>query len=156
MILHACGMFGSGVSPARGLAKAEPDVACAAIECPSTSRSKDGEDAVRSPEPSEIHEYSAAWVSEFQELGAQLREALGDVALRIDHIGSTSVEGLAAKPVIDLQISVRKLDPVDPFLEPMESLGYVWKKENPEKTKRYFREGSGRRRTHIHVRRAGL
>jgi GrpB-like predicted nucleotidyltransferase (UPF0157 family) len=47
---------------------------------------------------------------EFQSTGKALREALGDVAVRIDHIGSTSVNGLDAKPIIDIQISVKALE----------------------------------------------
>jgi GrpB-like predicted nucleotidyltransferase (UPF0157 family) len=106
-------------------------------------------------DPIEIHEYSEEWPKLFQALGARLRKALGDVALRIDHIGSTSIRGLAAKPIIDVQISVEKLEPVDPFRISLEHLGFVWRQNNPELTKRYFREKPGERRTHIHVRRAG-
>ena len=106
-------------------------------------------------EPVEIHECSAEWVDEFQRIGARLRESLGNMALRIDHIGSTSVVGLAAKPIIDIQISVLALDPMEPFLAPLESLGYVWQQDNLEKTERYFKERPGERKTHIHVRLAG-
>jgi GrpB-like predicted nucleotidyltransferase (UPF0157 family) len=74
---------------------------------------------------------------------------------RIDHIGSTSVVGLDAKPIIDVQISVESLEPMDPFRLPLERCGFVWRIDNPERTKRYFRERPGDRRTHIHVRRAG-
>jgi GrpB-like predicted nucleotidyltransferase (UPF0157 family) len=102
-----------------------------------------------------IEPYDPAWPQRFHELGAALRKALGEVALRIDHIGSTAVEGLAAKPVIDIQVSVAALEPVDPFREPLEGLGYVYRADNTERTKRYFREPPGTPRTHIHVRRAG-
>jgi GrpB-like predicted nucleotidyltransferase (UPF0157 family) len=84
-----------------------------------------------------------------------LRAALGEVALRIDHIGSTAVPGLAAKPVIDVQVSVAAFEPLDSFRAPLERLGYVFRADNRELTKRYFREPPGHRRTHIHVRRAG-
>lgn len=47
-----------------------------------------------------IEEHDPAWALRFTDLGRRLREALGDVALRIDHIGSTAVPGLAAKPVV--------------------------------------------------------
>jgi GrpB-like predicted nucleotidyltransferase (UPF0157 family) len=77
------------------------------------------------------------------------------VAIRIDHIGSTSVPGLAAKPVIDIQISVDQLEPVQPFCAPLQRFGFVYRPDNPERTKRYFREPPGHPRTHIHVRRAG-
>lgn len=102
----------------------------------------------------EIHEYTTEWGREFQTLGSALRSALAESALRIDHIGSTSIPALAAKPIIDIQVSVQALEPMD-FRAPIESLGYVWRHDNPEKTKRYFREQPGSRRTHVHVRRAG-
>jgi len=102
-----------------------------------------------------IADYDPAWPIRFAELGGRLREALGRVAIRIDHIGSTSVPGLAAKPVIDVQISVARLEPVQPFCGPLQGLGFVYRPDNTERTKRYFREPPGHPRTHIHVRRAG-
>jgi GrpB-like predicted nucleotidyltransferase (UPF0157 family) len=105
--------------------------------------------------PVEIVDYQTAWAATFADLGGALRDALGDVAVRIDHIGSTAVPGLAAKPVIDIQISVRWLEPVDGFREPLQQLGYGYRADNPERTKRYFREPQGHRRTHIHVRKLG-
>lgn len=102
-----------------------------------------------------IAPYDPEWPELFRQLGARLRGALGDVALRIDHIGSTSIPGMDAKPIIDVQISAASLDPVDPFRAPLESVGFHWQTDNPELTKRYFRESPGERRTHIHIRRAG-
>lgn len=102
-----------------------------------------------------IDDYDPVWVGKFQGVGSSLRKALGDVAHRIDHIGSTVVVGLAAKPIIDVQVSVRSLEPMKAFLPQLEALGYAWRGDNPEKTKRYFRETPGRRRTHIHVRKQG-
>lgn len=104
------------------------------------------------PYPIEISEYSHEWPRLFSELGNRLRSTLGKVAMRIDHIGSTSIAGLAAKPIIDVQTSVEDLEPVDPFLISLEQVGFIWRKDNPERTKRYFRETPGTRRTHIHVR----
>jgi GrpB-like predicted nucleotidyltransferase (UPF0157 family) len=89
-------------------------------------------------------------------LGAKLRQAIGPVALRIDHIGSTSISGLAAKPIIDIQLSVHEFDPMAPYRLPLEKLGFQYRDKNPELTKRYFKEPNRRdERTHIHVRRAG-
>lgn len=99
--------------------------------------------------------YDPQWPHRFAGLGGPLREALGEVALRIDHIGSTAVAGLAAKPVIDIQVSVAALEPAGPFRKPLERLGYRYRADNTEQTKRYFREPPGVPRTHIHVRRAG-
>jgi GrpB-like predicted nucleotidyltransferase (UPF0157 family) len=99
--------------------------------------------------------YNPAWPLRCAELAAPLRRALGDVALRIDHIGSTSIPGLAAKPIVDIQISVASFDPLDAYRLPLENLGYVWRADNDDRTKRYFRERPGTARTHIHVRKWG-
>ncbi|TCO44913.1 GrpB-like predicted nucleotidyltransferase (UPF0157 family) [Kribbella antiqua] len=99
--------------------------------------------------------YDDVWPVMFAEVGARLRQELGDTALRIDHIGSTSVPGLDAKPIVDIQISVASFEPLDAFRVPIERAGFVHRPENPERTKRYFREQLGARRTHVHVRRAG-
>lgn len=109
----------------------------------------------KADDPIRIVPYDASWPHLFRELALPLRRELGDVALRIDHIGSTSISGLAAKPVIDLQISIADFEPLDAYRLPLERLGYVFHAENTERTKRFFREPVGQRRTHIHVRRAG-
>src|SRR6266581_4195540 len=106
-------------------------------------------------DPLWITPYDVTWPEQFQQFALPLRDALGPVALRIDHIGSTSVPGLAAKPVIDIQISVADFEPLDAYRLPLERLGYIFRSDNPERTKRYFRETPGKPRVHIHVRRAG-
>ncbi|MER5999277.1 GrpB family protein [Nonomuraea angiospora] len=103
-------------------------------------------------DPVEIADHDPAWHEEFARIGEALRRRLGDVAPRIDHIGSTAVPGLAAKPVIDVQVSVRSFEPPEAFRSPLESLGLVYRADNPDLTKRYFREAPGMRRTHVHVR----
>ena len=105
--------------------------------------------------PIVIVRYDPRWVSEFRELAGPLRSALRAVALRIDHIGSTSVPGLDAKPVIDIQVSVASLEPAAAFREPMVALGYRFHDENPDRTKRFFVGPEGGRPTHVHVRELG-
>lgn len=102
-----------------------------------------------------IQEYSDEWSILFNCIAKEIREAMGEVAVRIDHIGSTSIKDLAAKPIIDIQISVESLNTMEAFQIPLEKLGYVYRSNNPEKTKRYFREKPGDRRIHIHVRKLG-
>ncbi len=106
-------------------------------------------------EPIVVVPYDRAWPERFAGLAAPMRHALRDTAARIDHIGSTAVPRLAAKPVIDIQVSVAAFEPLDAFRGPLEGLGFVYHPDNPERTKRYFREGAGQPRTHIHVRLAG-
>ena len=107
-----------------------------------------------SGDPIIIVDHDPEWQDAFRRLGTALRDAVGDTARRIDHIGSTSIPGLGAKPIVDIQISVPALEPMS-YREPIESLGFVWREHNPELTKRYFRETPGARRTHIHVRKHG-
>ncbi|MEO0455798.1 MAG: GrpB family protein [Cyanobacteria bacterium P01_A01_bin.114] len=57
----------------------------------------------------QIDPYQPDWCEQFLAIGQTLRQALGDLALRIDHIGSTSVPGLAAKDRIDIQVTVLSL-----------------------------------------------
>ncbi|MEM9937193.1 MAG: GrpB family protein [Bacteroidota bacterium] len=99
--------------------------------------------------------YDPEWENWFNHLGEYLKASLGEVALRIDHIGSTAVEGLSAKPIVDVQISVADLQQLEAFRIPLTGLGFVFRENNPDLTKRYFREKPGNRRTHIHVRQAG-
>ena len=106
-------------------------------------------------DPVRVVPYDGEWPALFAERSGALRAALGEVASRIDHIGSTAVPGLAAKPIVDIQISVAAFEPLGAFRAPLEGLGYVFRAGNQERTKRYFREPPGSRRTHIHVRRAG-
>lgn len=106
-------------------------------------------------DPVWIVPYDTTWPDQFQQLAQPMRNALGLIALRIDHIGSTSVPHLAAKPIIDIQISVADFEPLEVYSLPLESLGYIFQADNPELTKRFFREPPGQRRIHIHVRRAG-
>jgi GrpB-like predicted nucleotidyltransferase (UPF0157 family) len=107
------------------------------------------------PNPVVILPYDPIWRERFLELGTALRKVLGETALRIDHVGSTAVPGLDAKPIIDVQLSVASFEPLDVYRIPIESLGFVFRANNPDLSKRYFREGPGERRTHLHVRRAG-
>lgn len=114
----------------------------------------------------EIIPYQNSWAREFSEIAARLRQGLGKLALRIDHIGSTAVPGLAAKDVIDIQITVAELS--QELLTAMLALGYsrvegLQQDHRPaqavedaaEWEKWYFKPPPGQRRTHTHVRVAG-
>jgi GrpB-like predicted nucleotidyltransferase (UPF0157 family) len=102
-----------------------------------------------------IDDWSPQWADNFRAKSAVLRRSLGPMAVRIDHIGSTSIRGLAAKPIVDIQISVVDFEPMDRLEAGMNMAGCEWRPTNREQTKRYFREQPGSERTHIHIRRAG-
>lgn len=92
-----------------------------------------------------IAPYDPAWPQQFDILGQRLRQALGHQTTRIDHIGSTAVPDLAGKPIIDVQISVADLAAVSDYGPGIESCGFEWLRDNPELTKRCFRELPSRR-----------
>jgi GrpB-like predicted nucleotidyltransferase (UPF0157 family) len=73
----------------------------------------------------EIAPYDPAWAAAFERERDRLATVLGPLARRIDHNGSTSVPRLAAKPVIDIQISVDALQPLDAYGRPLAGLGYT-------------------------------
>ncbi|MEM9465019.1 MAG: GrpB family protein [Actinomycetota bacterium] len=112
----------------------------------------------------EIVDPDPTWPEQFAVVRAALTAALGEDALRIDHIGSTAVAGLPAKDVIDVQITVAALDPI--LLDRLEAAGYTARRditddlltgceEPAELAKLYAREAPGDRRTNIHIRAAG-
>jgi GrpB-like predicted nucleotidyltransferase (UPF0157 family) len=103
----------------------------------------------------EIVPYDPDWPNQFRVVADAIRREMGGLALRIDHVGSTSVPGLAAKDVIDLQISVADFEPLAPLVTSLQRAGFEYRADNPELTKRYFRERPGFKRIHVHVRRVG-
>jgi GrpB-like predicted nucleotidyltransferase (UPF0157 family) len=73
----------------------------------------------------EVVAYDPGWPATFDAEAVRLRAALGTLALRIDHHGSTSIPGLGAKPIIDIQVSVAALQPMGAYAEPLQRLGYL-------------------------------
>ena len=115
---------------------------------------------------------SASWPAEFDSLSAELHRALGSLALRIDHIGSTSIPGLAAKDVIDAQVIVASLKPRDRDLlvgafvtagfaraggswNQRDHIPSTWTGSHSAWDKMTFRSGPGLRPANVHVRVAG-
>jgi GrpB-like predicted nucleotidyltransferase (UPF0157 family) len=116
----------------------------------------------------EIVDYKPTWTTEFLEIASKIRAALGDRALAIHHIGSTSVPNLAAKNVIDIQVTVAELD--EQLLKTtLERAGFVWREglihdhcppgiqvPNSELEKHFVDlEADGIRRANVHIRTEG-
>jgi 16S rRNA processing protein RimM len=74
--------------------------------------------------PIEVVDYDPEWPAMFDAEASRLREALGEVALRIEHVGSTAVPGLAAKPTVDIQLSVPDVYDREAYFNRLFSLGY--------------------------------
>lgn len=95
-----------------------------------------------------IEPYTSKWVIQFQKERALIQQIVGDKAIAIEHIGSTSIEGLGAKPIIDIAIGVNDLEEVMELIKPFKEVGYeyVAHKDFPER--RFFRKGQWRAGTH--------
>ena len=120
--------------------------------------------------PVEILPAREEWSGEFDALAARLSAALGPLALRIDHIGSTSVPGLAAKDVIDVQVIVRSLELQAELVARLAAVGFEpklgherlrdhipasWTGDEETWDKLLFGPPAGTRPSNIHVRVAG-
>jgi GrpB-like predicted nucleotidyltransferase (UPF0157 family) len=92
------------------------------------------------------------WVGEFEREAAAIRNALSDVLLRIEHVGSTAVPDLPAKPIIDIQVSVRDIEEREAFVRPLERLGYLFAPDPDSPDYHFFGKPRERpRRYHVHV-----
>lgn len=75
----------------------------------------------------EVVEHDPRWAEWFEQVHAVVWPAVAGVALRIDHVGSTAVPGLAAKPIIDMDVVVASSDDVRPAIERLATIGYRWR-----------------------------
>lgn len=78
----------------------------------------------RTPGPVALSEYDPQWPGRFEAVRVELDEALGPMAVAIEHIGSTAVPGLVAKPVIDVLVTVEAIEPDDEYVAAIEAAGY--------------------------------
>ena len=104
--------------------------------------------------PIEIVDYDATWPRQFEEEKRRVLAAIGRYVAAVEHVGSTAVSGLAAKPIIDILVGLRSLADATNCINPLKGLGYEympeWEAELPER--RYFRRVEPRPRTHhIHM-----
>jgi GrpB-like predicted nucleotidyltransferase (UPF0157 family) len=101
-------------------------------------------------QPVEVVDYDPEWPRMFAEEKARILEACGEWLEVIEHIGSTSVPGLAAKPIIDMMPGLRRLEDGRHCIEPMEKLGYQYLGEYGIPGRLYFNRGVPRSH-HVHM-----
>jgi GrpB-like predicted nucleotidyltransferase (UPF0157 family) len=103
----------------------------------------------------ELIEYDPYWPTQFLEETAALTRALSRFSgLTIDHFGSTAVPGLAAKPIIDILVTVDSIRLWPGLIAPLQSMGYAYWDKNPKHDRLFFVKGlppAPRRTHHIHV-----
>ena len=105
-------------------------------------------------DPIELVAYDPEWPARFEAWRRRIVAALPQAPRRIDHIGSTSISGMVAKPVVDIQLSVDDIEDEEAYVPAIESLGVQLRSRDREH--RYFRPFSGRpREGQVHVCGAG-
>lgn len=99
----------------------------------------------------DVIDYDPRWKDIFKIEKELLVNAIGSNAISIEHIGSTSVKGLVAKPVIDILIEVTSLKKLDASSKKIVALAYHVKGENGISARRYFQKGGKQRTHHLHA-----
>lgn len=99
----------------------------------------------------EVVPYQSNWPSDFIKEADSIQSILKNEMIEIYHIGSTSIVGLAAKPVIDILIEVKKIDTIDQYNPQMESLQYIARGEFGMEGRRFFIKGLIHRTHHVHI-----
>jgi GrpB-like predicted nucleotidyltransferase (UPF0157 family) len=105
-------------------------------------------------EPILLVDVDASWADRFAELRDRIVTALGPAVVRVEHVGSTAIPGIVAKPVVDVQVTVPDVEDEDAYRPTLESLG--WPMRSREPGHRYLRTPSRLYpRIHVHVSQAG-
>jgi GrpB-like predicted nucleotidyltransferase (UPF0157 family) len=106
-----------------------------------------GEPALK--DPIEVVDHDARWAETFEHERERLSEVLGELALAIEHVGSTAVPGLAAKPILDIMVGVARTPLPEHTLAALGTLGYQYRGDSGIPGKQYFRTNP--RTRHLHV-----
>jgi GrpB-like predicted nucleotidyltransferase (UPF0157 family) len=85
--------------------------------------------------------YNPEWPRVFREEQARLRACIGGYVLDIQHVGSTSIPGMAAKPILDIGIAVADFEEAAQCIQPLQQLGYLYRGENSIPRRHYFVKG---------------
>lgn len=72
-----------------------------------------------------VESYDETWTSAFEEIKKEIESAVGDLIIGIEHVGSTSVEGLSAKPIIDIDIIIKDYSIFDAVANKLNTIGYI-------------------------------
>lgn len=98
----------------------------------------------------ELFPHDESWHQLFAEEKAKLEEAIGEQVLAIEHVGSTSICGILAKPVLDIAVAIEKYSDGDECIKPLENLGYEYRGEHGIPERHYFVRGEPRTH-HLHM-----
>jgi GrpB-like predicted nucleotidyltransferase (UPF0157 family) len=92
--------------------------------------------------------WQPCWADSFLQEATRLHSALGSAIGQIEHVGSTSIPGMIAKPIIDMLAAVGRLSLADALIPALERLGYEYRPDNPIPGRVFFALGPRTNRTH--------
>jgi len=105
----------------------------------------------RDADPVAICDYNPAWANQFADLSARIVASLQSIVLRIEHVGSTAVPGLAAKPIVDMDVVLPSSVDLPRAIRLLADLGYVHEGDLGVSGREAFRCPSGEARHHLYV-----
>jgi GrpB-like predicted nucleotidyltransferase (UPF0157 family) len=92
--------------------------------------------------------YDPRWPQLFHDIAAQVRDLLGDRIITIEHVGSTAVPGLSAKPILDILVGIADFEAARVLSTPLTQLNFEYRADEEIPDRHYFRKLAGSRRTH--------
>jgi GrpB-like predicted nucleotidyltransferase (UPF0157 family) len=98
----------------------------------------------------ELSDYDPKWSENFAVEADLIAEALGEQVVEVKHVGSTSIPGLRAKPIIDILVAVEEFAPLDDYSRQLEPLGYFHHPHDAEDERLFFWKGTPRTH-HLHI-----
>ncbi|WP_325167372.1 GrpB family protein [Staphylococcus xylosus] len=99
----------------------------------------------------EVQHYQKQWPILFEIEQSNIKAILNEEVIKIHHIGSTAVENLKAKPIIDMLVVVTNIEKIDDYNELFMNLGYISLGENGITGRRFFKKGENPRTHHMHI-----
>ncbi|MGP4076770.1 GrpB family protein [Halobacillus sp. K22] len=98
-----------------------------------------------------LSSYHPEWPALFKREEEMIREVLGDHALGIEHIGSTAIPGLQAKPIIDIMTGIESLDSYDQYIPNLSTIGYTYVPKLELEDRRFFKKEKKTQTFHLHL-----
>lgn len=99
-----------------------------------------------------LENYTPAWAKDFAAEKVALEKVYGDATVAIEHVGSTAIPGLIAKPIIDIEVGLKHFDDWRKFVKPLETIGYTFMPDRVKSDEIFMPKGPEERRTHyLHI-----
>ncbi|XXM73102.1 GrpB family protein [Lysinibacillus sphaericus] len=100
----------------------------------------------------ELSEYNKEWAAKFEYEKNQIKNVVGTAISAVEHIGSTSIKGLTAKPIIDIMAGIDDLNRTEILIEPLSKIDFEYVPKPELTDRRFFRKGLwGKGTCHLHI-----